>query len=209
MFRSVVAIHSTFDRLRDNANAFFTIVQEGKGDMEYLAGIYGAMQGDTSAQHDTYRGMLAMDEYGTRRVKQWMKSFIEPGLKQLGQVVMQFAQSLYTAHKVFRIVQPSAIQEQREVEINIPMYANATPQTVVKASDAALATLAELVDTVQMGVQTTQGDSSRLFNRHFQDEAQVIEACKILTGYGIKVKLEVIIGLPNIDGLVTFPKLTV
>ena len=55
------------------SNAFFGIVQEGKGDMEYLAGIYGAMQGDTSSQHDTYRGMLAMDEYGTRRVKQWMK----------------------------------------------------------------------------------------------------------------------------------------
>ena len=87
-------------------------------------------------------------------------------------------------------------------EINLPMYANATPQTVVNATDEALATLADLVDTVQMGVQTTQGDSSRLFNRHFQDEAQVIEAVKILTAFGIKVKLEVIIGLPNIDGLV-------
>ena len=104
------------------SNAFFGIVQEGKGDMEYLAGIYGAMQGDTSAQHDTYRGMLAMDEYGTRRVKQWMKSFIEPGLKQLGKTVMQFSQSLYTAHKVFRIVQPSALQEDRQVEFNVPMF---------------------------------------------------------------------------------------
>ena len=90
-------------------------------------------------------------------------------------------------------------------EINIPMYANATPQTVVKATPAALSTISELVDTVQMGVQTTQGDSSRLFNRHFQDEAQVIDACKILTDYGIKVKLEVIIGLPNIDNLVPDP----
>ena len=52
------------------SNAFYGIVQEGKGDMEYLAGIYGAMQGDTNQQHETYRGMLAMDEYGTRRVKQ-------------------------------------------------------------------------------------------------------------------------------------------
>ena len=104
------------------ANAFFGIVQEGKGDMEYLAGIYGAMQGDTSAQHETYRGMLAMDEYGTRRVKQWMKSFIEPGLKQLGRLVMQFSQNLYTAHKVFRVVQPSALQEDRQVEFNIPMF---------------------------------------------------------------------------------------
>ena len=42
-------------------NAFFSIVNEGKQDMEYLAGIYASMQGDTGAQHETYRGMLAMD----------------------------------------------------------------------------------------------------------------------------------------------------
>ena len=42
--------------------------------MEYLAGIYSAMQGDTQATQDMpYRGMLAMDEYGTRRVKYWLK----------------------------------------------------------------------------------------------------------------------------------------
>ena len=56
-----------------------------------------------------------------------------------------------------------------------------------------------------MGVQTTGGDSSKLFNRHFQDENQVIEAVKIMTSFGVKVKLEVIIGLPNIDGLVPDP----
>jgi hypothetical protein len=80
------------------------------------------MQGDTSAQHDTYRGMLAMDEYGTRRVKQWLKNSIEPSLKQLGTVIGQLSQSVYTAHKRFRIIQPSAIQEQRTAEINVPMY---------------------------------------------------------------------------------------
>lgn len=116
------------------SNAFFTIVQEGKNDMEYLAGIYGAMQGDTGAQHDTYRGMLAMDEYGTRRVKQWMKNAIEPALKQLGLAVMQYSQSVYTAHKVFRIVQPSAIQEDRKVEFNIPMY-NDLGEAVGKFND--------------------------------------------------------------------------
>jgi len=104
------------------SNAFFQIVQEGKTDMEYLAGIYSSMQGDTGQQHDTYRGMLAIDEYGTRRVKQWMKNAIEPALRQLGEVIKQFSQSVYTAHKVFRIVQPSALQEEREVQINVPMY---------------------------------------------------------------------------------------
>ena len=103
------------------SNAFFGIVNEGKQDMEYLAGIYGAMQGDTGQQHDTYKGMLAMDEYGTRRVKQWMKNSIEPSLKQLGVVVMQYSQSIYTANKVFRVVQPGA-DKAKKVEINVPQY---------------------------------------------------------------------------------------
>ena len=119
-------------------NAFFQIVQTSKSDMEYLAGIYSSMMGDTGAQHETYRGMLAMDEYGTRRIKQWMQNSLEPGLKQLGIVVKQFTQVVYTAHKVFRIVQPSAIQEQREIEINIPIY-NDMGKSIGKLKDYASA----------------------------------------------------------------------
>ena len=104
------------------SNAFFNIVQQGKGDMEYLAGIYSSMMGDTSRQAETYRGMLAMDEYGTRRIKQWLTNSIEPGLKQLGHVMMQFSQAVYTAEKVFRIVQPNNIKQEKEVRINVPMY---------------------------------------------------------------------------------------
>ena len=113
--------------------------------------------------------MLAMDEYGTRRVKQWMKNAIEPGLTQLGEVIKQFSQSVYTAHKVFRIVQPSALQEDREVEINVPMY-NDLGEAIGKYKDYAAAKfdvrivsgstlpvnrwayLAELKDLMQMGV---------------------------------------------------------
>ena len=106
------------------SNAFFQICQEGKADMEHLAGIYSSMQGDTQAQHETFRGMLAIDEYGTRRVKQWQKNCLEPALKQLGRLVMNMSQSIYTAHKKFRIIQPSAIQEGKEMEINVPIYNN-------------------------------------------------------------------------------------
>jgi len=104
------------------SNAFFSIVQEGKGDMEYLAGIYSSMMGDSASSSETFRGMLASDEYGTRRIKQWMKSSVEPALRQVGEVVKQFSQSTYTANKRFRIIQPSAIQEGRDQEINIPIY---------------------------------------------------------------------------------------
>jgi hypothetical protein len=103
-------------------SAFGQIVAEGKGDMEYLAGIYASMQGDTGAQHETYRGMLAMDEYGTRRIKYWLNNCIEPALRQTGKVIMQYSQAVYTGNKVFRIVQPNALQDPKEVEINVPMY---------------------------------------------------------------------------------------
>jgi hypothetical protein len=150
-------------------SAFFQITQESKQDMEYLAGIYSSMQGDTGAQHETYRGLLALDEYGTRRIKRWMNNSLEPALKQLGTVVKQFSQSVYTAHKVFRIVQPSALQEQREVEINIPMY-NDYGEAIGKYMDYSVARfdvrivagstlpvnrwayLSELKELMQMGV---------------------------------------------------------
>jgi len=103
-------------------NAFFSIVNEGKQDMEYLAGIYASMQGDTGAQHETYRGMLAMDEYGTRRIKYWLNNCIEPALRHTGKVVMEYSKSVYTSNKVFRIIQPNALQDVKEVEINVPMY---------------------------------------------------------------------------------------
>ena len=116
------------------ASAFFTLVQEAKGDMEYLAGIYSSMMGDSGNSTQTYRGMLAMDEYGTRRIKQWMQNCLEPGLKQLGILVKEYTQSVYTAQKTFRIVQPSALQEDRKTEINIPMY-NDFGEAIGKAYD--------------------------------------------------------------------------
>ena len=104
-------------------NAFFSLTQAGKGDMEYLAGIYSSMQGDTSASAELpYRGMLAMDEYGTRRIKYWLKNSIEPSLKQVGEVVKQLTQAVYTANKVFTIIQPNNINEEKTVEINVPIY---------------------------------------------------------------------------------------
>ncbi len=102
--------------------AFFELTSVGRSDMEYLSGVYSSMQGDVGTQHETYRGLLAADEYGTRRIKAWMESTIEPALEHLGKVFKEMAQNTYTAHKVFRIIQPSALQEERTVEMNIPIY---------------------------------------------------------------------------------------
>ena len=63
-----------------------------------------------------------MDEYGTRRIKYWLNNCLEPALRQTGRVVMQYSQASYTGHKVFRIIQPNALIDAKEVEINVPMY---------------------------------------------------------------------------------------
>ena len=102
--------------------AFYGITQNARSDMEYVAGVYSSMQGDTGAGPETYRGLLQMDEYGTRRIKQWMQNVIEPALEHLGVIFKDWAQDTYLAHKVFRIIQPNNINEEKLVEINIPIF---------------------------------------------------------------------------------------
>jgi len=103
-------------------SAFYGITQNAKQDMEYTSGVYSSMQGDTGSGPETYRGLLAMDEYGTRRIKSWMQNIIEPSLEHLGRIFKDFAQDTYQAHKVFRIVQPNNINQEKMVEINVPIY---------------------------------------------------------------------------------------
>ena len=103
-------------------NAFYGITQNAKADMEYVAGVYSSMQGDSGSGPETYRGLLQMDEYGTRRIKSWMQNVIEPALEHLGMVFKDWAQDTYLAHKVFRIVQPNNINEEKIVEINVPIF---------------------------------------------------------------------------------------
>ena len=166
------------------SNAFFNIVQEGKQDMEYLAGIYGAMQGDTGAQHETYRGMLALDEYGTRRVKQWLKNSVEPALKQLGIIVMQYSQAVYTAHKVFRIVQPNNIEQEKTVEINVPIY-NDLGEAIGKHND---------YSTTKFDIRIVQGSTMPVNRWAYLDEMKqlmqlgVIDDIALLAETDIKNK---------------------
>jgi len=106
-------------------NAFYSVVQEGKSDAEYISGVPSAMMGFTQEQPETYRGLLANDEFGTRRLKAWMGSIVEPALEHLGRCFQMMSQRHYSIEKVFRIVQPEAGQtpdEEKEVSINIPIY---------------------------------------------------------------------------------------
>ena len=106
-------------------SAFYSITQEGKADAEYISGVPSAMMGFTQQQAETYRGLLANDEFGTRRLKSWMSTIVEPALEHLGKCFQMVAQKHYQIDKVFRIVQPEAGQEpdqDKEVRVNIPIF---------------------------------------------------------------------------------------
>ena len=122
-------------------NAFYSVVQEGKSDAEYISGVPSAMMGFTQEQPETYRGLLANDEFGTRRLKAWMGSIVEPALEHLGRCFQMMAQRHYSIEKVFRIVQPEAGQtpdQEKEVAINIPVY-NDYGEAIGKFKDYATA----------------------------------------------------------------------
>jgi len=115
-------------------NAFYTIEMSGKTDLEFISGLPSSLFGDLSSSHETYRGMLANDEYGTRRIKSWVNNVIEPALELLGKVHQEYAQTMYTAHKVFRIVEPGADEMVKSVEINKPQY-NTFAQQIGRYND--------------------------------------------------------------------------
>ena len=100
------------------------------------------MMGFTQEQPETYRGLLANDEFGTRRLKAWMGSIVEPCLEHLGRVFQTVSQNHYSIEKVFRIVQPEAGQtpqeQEKEVKINIPVY-NDFGESIGKFRDYATA----------------------------------------------------------------------
>ena len=47
---------------------------------------------------------------------------MELELKQLGKILSEYTRTVYTAHKVFQIVQPNSIESEKSVEINVPLY---------------------------------------------------------------------------------------
>ena len=170
------------------SNAFFQIVQEGKSDMEYLAGIYSSMMGDSAGASETYRGMLALDEYGTRRIKQWMNTSIEPSLKQVGNMVLQFSQATYTAYKRFRLIQPNAIQEGKNEEVNIPIY-NDMGEAIGKSMD---------INSLKFDVRIVQGSTLPINRWAYLEELKqlmklgVIDDIAVLAETDIKNKENIV-----------------
>ena len=100
-------------------NELYRNKDEKKREIEHILGIYAFQQGDTSQSPDTFKGTLAMDEFGQRRIRS-KKDDIEDALNHLCKIVVELVQAYYTGHKTMRIVRPN--NEPTDIEINRPIY---------------------------------------------------------------------------------------
>jgi len=108
-------------------NAFFSLLQTSKSDLEYSGGIPSPSMGiPVKEQQETYRGLVAQDEFATRRLKQWIETVFEPWLTLVGKVQFRMCQLFYDTEKEFSIVVPNASGdlERQNKKINIPLYDN-------------------------------------------------------------------------------------
>ncbi len=99
-------------------NAFYNVVDMGKTDMEYISGMHTSMMGFTQSDREPYRGLLAKDEFGTRRVKSYLQTIVEPALTHLANLIDAYAKEFYEVEKVIRMVDPEDAEEWKEITLN-------------------------------------------------------------------------------------------
>jgi len=90
------------------------------------------MMGSTANAPSTFRGTVAIDEYGQRRSKS-RQADVEAFLKQIFKVTLPLMQQIYTDHKIVRLVQPDGTVV--ESGFNIPLYDEFTQEEIGKMHD--------------------------------------------------------------------------
>ena len=113
-------------------NELYKNEADGRRDIQEILGIYALMQGDAGQAPATYKGTVALDEYGQRRIKS-KKDDIEGSLNMLAKVVVQMIQLVYTEPRVFRILRPNNVPGQ--VAINQAVYDDSTGSITGKLND--------------------------------------------------------------------------
>jgi len=113
-------------------NELYKNEADARADVERILGLYAIMQGDASQMPNTYKGTIAIDEYGQRRIKS-KRDDIEFGLNIVAKIVVELIQATYTSHKVLRLLQPNS--KAKELSINIPLYDEVSGDFLGKLND--------------------------------------------------------------------------
>lgn len=113
-------------------NELYKNEADARKDIQEILGIYALMQGDAGQAPSTYKGTVALDEYGQRRIRS-KKDDIEAGLNQMARVIISYIQFYYKEAKVIRIIRPN--NSPQEVAINQPIYDDLSGAVIGKIND--------------------------------------------------------------------------
>ncbi len=100
-------------------NELYKNEADAKADIERIMGIYALMQGDQGSAPQTFKGTVALDEFGQRRIKS-KRDDIEESINQLAKVIVGLTQYAYKDEKVVRLMQPNNMP--KEIVMNSPLY---------------------------------------------------------------------------------------
>lgn len=95
---------------------FYQLENMEKDAMEYSVGVFSTMMGSAVDAPETYRGLLAIEEAGQRKIK-FKVQHANHALRRLGRVMMHYCQALYQLPKVMRIAGENA-EEYQEIYMN-------------------------------------------------------------------------------------------
>lgn len=92
--------------------------------IERELGVFSVQQGDPTGAPPTYKGTLAIDEYGQRRIKSKLDD-VEAALTHLGRVALQLIQHIYTEERIIRLLKPNnAVSETVVNQLRYDDYGN-------------------------------------------------------------------------------------
>lgn len=117
------------------SNQLFADINMAKQELRDVFGVYQFMQGDAAQAPSTKGATLALDEFGQRRSKFLLDDFYN-ALGLIGQVAMEYAQFVYTEHKVIRLFQPN--NKPKVIEINRPVYDELSGDLIRRINDVTL-----------------------------------------------------------------------
>lgn len=113
-------------------NELYKNEADAKADIERILGIYALMQGDQGSAPQTYKGTVAMDEFGQRRIKS-KKDDVESSLNQMAKVVIAYVQAYYTSEKTMRLLHPNTAPT--EIVVNKDLYDPITGSFLERLND--------------------------------------------------------------------------
>ena len=113
-------------------NELYKNEADAKYDLEYGFGVHDLMMGSSKNAPTTFRGTVAIDEYGQRRSRS-RQADTESHLRQCFKVAVPLMQQMYTEEKIIRLVQPDGVTN--ETTINQQVVDKYTGQELGKIHD--------------------------------------------------------------------------